>query len=133
MKYIVLLFLLTLEYSAKEYAIVSSVKIQKLSKAQVRAIFLKKLVQLENTKLVPVNLSYNDSLRALFEEEILNIGKNRLQSYWIKQHYLGQRPPVTMKSQKAALQFVKNVDGAVAYVEMKYIDSSCNVIYKWND
>ena len=133
MKLTVLLFILTFHCYAKEYAVVTSSDINTLSKAEIRAVFLKKLTRLNNTKLVPVNLPYNNPLRNLFEKEVLNMGKARLKSYWNKQHYLGNRPPLTMKSEKGSVSFVKNVEGAFTYTELKNVDNSLKVLYKWSD
>ena len=58
---------------------------------------------------------------------------SRLKSYWTKQHYLGHRPPLTMKSQESILAFIKKVDGAVGYIDLKNIDSDINIVYKWSD
>jgi len=46
---------------------------------------------------------------------------------------MGQRPPITMKSQQAVKTFVKKVDGAIGYIEMKNLDKSVKVIYRWKD
>ena len=133
MKNIVLFLFLLSPYYAKEYVVVSNMNVKQLSKEQVKAIFLKKNLRLDGTKLVPVNLSYNSEVRKSFETNILKMGKSRLKSYWSKQHYMGIRPPVSLKSQEASVSFVKNVDGAIAYMELEKYDSTLNILYKWSD
>lgn len=129
-----LLFIfLSLSCFGQDYAVVSNTLLKDLSPSQIRAIFLKKLTHLNNKHLVPVNLPSSSLLREKFEKELLKMSKKRLKSYWIKQHYFGTRPPVTMKSQKSALEFVKNVQGAISYVELEHISSFVNVLYKWSD
>jgi len=122
-----------LSLSASEYAVVSNVLLKKLSPTQIKAVFLKKLTHLNGKHLVPVNLPSNNALRASFEKELLKMSKKRLKSYWVKQHYLGNRPPLTMKSEESSLKFTQKVQGAVSYVKMQNISSKVNVLYRWKE
>jgi len=128
-----LLVLLSTYSEALEYVVISNKTMQKLSLSQIKAIFLKKANYINDTKVLPVNLSSRDSIRANFEKNILKMNFLRLRSYWTQQHYMGQRPPITMKSQQAVKTFVKKVDGAIGYIEMKNLDKSVKVIYRWKD
>ena len=128
---IVIFLLYVLCLNASEYAVVSNVLLAKLSPMQIRAVFLKKLTHLNGKHLVPVNLPSSSPLRLSFEKELLKMSKKRLKSYWIKQHYLGNRPPLNMKSQEATLKFTQKVQGAICYVEIENISSKVNVLYSW--
>jgi len=130
---VLLLIFLSLSLSAQEYAVVSNITVCKLSPKQIKAIFLKKLTHLDGIHFVPVNLPSSSKIRGEFEKKVLKIGKKRLKSYWVKQHYLGKRPPVIMKSQKSAIKFTQNVLGALTYVKAENIDSRLNVLYRWRD
>jgi len=127
------LIFVTISSFAEEYAVVSNTILDDISKNQIRAIFLKKLTHLNGIHLVPVNLASDSFIRKSFEKELLGMRKKRLKSYWSNQHYLGNRPPVIMKSQKSALVFVKNVQGAITYVKVKGLDDSVKVLYRWSD
>lgn len=118
---------------ASQYVVISNknLDVKDLTKSQIKAIYLKKLTMLKETKLVPINLGTQNNLRGLFEEEVLNISFARLKHYWTSQHYLGHRPPLSLKSQQAVKAFVKKVDGAVGYIELDNIDDDVKVIYKW--
>lgn len=118
---------------ANEYAVVSSKYMKKLSVSEVRAIFLKKLTILDDTKMIPINLALRDSLRLKFEQKILKMKFTRLKAYWTKQHYLGHRPPLSMKSQQSIKAFIKKVDGAIGYVDINNVDNSMHILYKWSD
>ena len=133
MRVIVLLLSLALYGLATEYAIISSTQLQNLSKLQIRAIFLKKLTHLKGLHIIPVNLPYNNRLRSSFEKEFVKMGESRLKSYWSKQHYLGERPPIIMKSEESALKFIQNVEGGISYVSLDKVDSIVNILYKWSD
>lgn len=116
-----------------EYAVIANKKIGKLQRAQIKAIFLKKLEVVHDIRMVPINLEPRSSLRTHFDENFLNMSFERLKKYWIKQHYLGHRPPLDMKSEESAILLVKKLDGGITYIESKYIDDDVNVLFKWND
>lgn len=118
---------------ATEYVVVTSAKIPELSQSQVRALFLKKRLYIDGAKIVPVNLGLNSKIRKSFERHVLKMNLPRLKSYWAKEHYLGVRPPITMKSQESVNRFLNKVDNSIGYLELKSQDSDLNIIYRWRD
>jgi len=134
MKKIILsaLLLCSLSFS-DEYAVVANKSMKDLSVNQIRAIFLKKLLVIGTDKAVPINLEPRNPLRLKFEKEILRISFSRLKVYWTKEHYLGHRPPINMKSQKGIKAFVKRINGAIGYININNLDKELKVIYKWKD
>lgn len=116
-----------------EYVVISNNNMKDLSTNQIKAIFLNKLSFIEDIKVVPINLDARDSLRVKFEKEILHMSFSRLKTYWATQHYLGHRPPVSMKSQESIKAFVKKVEGSIGYINAEKIDDSVKVIYRWRD
>ncbi len=118
---------------ANEYVVVSNKQMREVSKTQLKAIFLKKLTFIDDKKIIPINLEPKDNLRVDFEKRVLNMNFGRLKSYWTKQHYLGHRPPLSMKSQESIIAFIKRVDGAIGYIERKNLDEDLKIIYKWEE
>lgn len=116
-----------------EYAVISNSKMKDLSISQIKAIFLKKIAVVENIEVVPVSLGARDPLREKFENKILNMSFERLKAYWIKEHYLGKRPPISMQSVESVKAFVKNVEGAIGYVNAQTVDDSVKVLYRWSE
>ncbi len=116
-----------------EYALITNKGMSNLSQSQIKAIYLKKLTLVNDVKVVPLNLGAKDSLRLKFENDILGMSFPRLKAYWTKQHYLGHRPPVTMKSQESIKSFVKKVDGAIGYINAQDVDNNVKVIHRWSD
>ena len=131
------LILVTLFFSSlcfgTEYLVISNKKIHTLTSSQIKAVFLKKTHLIKDIKIIPVNLEANNPLRIKFEKELLQMSFIRLKSYWNKQHYHGKRPPISMKSQKSIINFVKKVDGAIAYIEKKYLEKNLHILYRWED
>ena len=133
MKTLLLAIVLFTTIFANEYVVISNKNMDKLSKVQIKAIFLKKITFIDDTKVVPISLGARNPLRLKFESEILSMSFVRLKSYWTKQHYLGKRPPISMKSQESIKAFVKKVDGAIGYIDSSKLDSSVKEIYRWRD
>ncbi len=134
MKPLNIFIFLTLLFSnifANEYVVVANQNMQDVSQTQLRAIFLKKISILDNMNIIPVNLQARDSLRVNFEKRVLKMSFGRLKSYWTKQHYLGRRPPLSMKSQESIKAFIKRVDGAIGYIEKDNLDRELKVLYEW--
>ncbi|MBU0721267.1 hypothetical protein KJ877_07990 [bacterium] len=132
---IFLFFILAVALNAVEYAVIANKKLDNysFSKAKIKMIFLKKHKILNGTELVPINLESANSIRNSFESNVLNMSKNRIKSFWTKEHYLGHRPPLSVKSSKSVLSFVRKIDGAIGYVLLSDADESVNVIYKWSE
>lgn len=128
-----LLLLISYNLSAEEHVVVANKTMKTLSKSQIKAIFLKKMRIVDDIKVVPVALQARDPLRTNFEHKILKMNFVRLKSYWTKQHYLGHRPPLSMKSQASIKAFVKKVDGAIGYIDKKNLDGDLKVLYSWED
>jgi len=119
--------------SANEYVVIANKNMKNLSPTQIRAIYLKKLSYVNNLKLLPINLNPQSSIREAFKKNILQMSLRKLNKYWIKQHYLGHRPPLSMKSQKSVKAFVKKIDGAIGYIESINVDKDVKILYKWSD
>jgi ABC-type phosphate transport system substrate-binding protein len=132
-KLIFLAILLTHVSYAQEYAVIASKNVKELSLGELRAIFLKKISYVDDIKVLPINLGSRDEIRKSFEKNVLHMKLSKLKSYWTKQHYLGHRPPITMKSQNTVKAFVKKVDGAIGYINIQSVDESVKVIYRWRD
>ncbi|MDF1876800.1 hypothetical protein JHD47_03105 [Sulfurimonas sp. SAG-AH-194-L11] len=130
---IFLFFCIFMSLSAQEYAVVAKKGMQKVSANQIRALFLKKTSYIGDKKVVVLNLSAQESLRMSFEKKVLKMNFRHLKEYWIKQHYLGHRPPITLKSQESIIAFIKKVDGAIGYVELKKVDDELKILYRWVD
>jgi len=133
MKKIVVLSIFTSLLIANEYAVVANKEFQNLSKADIKVIYLKKSSYINDKKVIPINLGSRDKIRKSFEKNVLNMSFPRLKAYWTKQHYLGHRPPITMKSQESIKLFIQKIDSAVGYMEVKNVTNNLKILYKWSD
>ena len=120
-----------------EYGVIVNVDsdIADISQESIKQIYLKKHKYIGDTKLVPVNLGAQSDLRKSFERTLLQMSRNRLKRYWTNQHYKGVRPPITLRSQKSVIKFVRQIEGSIGYVEIGKLDKDSNVsiVYKWSE
>lgn len=116
-----------------QYALIVSKKsgLGPLSTVQVKEIFLQKRHFVGNALVIPINLVGGHESRALFESSVLGMDRNRLNSYWIKQHYEGIAPPLTQGSFESIKAFVQTVEGSMGYVPSSMVDNSVKAIYEF--
>ena len=133
MNKLLLITLLFGSLSATEYSIIISKKITitEISAQQIRDIYLMKRHTVGNQKIIPLNLLGQDASRIAFENEILKMDRNRLNAYWVKQHFQGITPPITQPSHESIKAFVQNVEGSIGYIPSSQVDSTVKVLYEF--
>ena len=133
MKSLLYILLIPLLSYAQEFVVVmqKNSALGNLSQAKVKMIFLKKQKMSQDILLVPINLPPSSSIRKSFEKQVLGMSRNRLKSFWTKEHYLGHRPPLTMKSSRSTLSFVEKIDGVIGYIPAKEVNANLKILYKW--
>jgi len=116
-----------------EYSIIISkrVSLPETTSQQIRDVFLMKRHTIGNQKIIPLNLLGQDVSRIAFENEILKMDRDRLNTYWVKQHFQGVTPPITQPSHESIKAFVQNVEGAIGYIPSSMADNSVKVIYEF--
>jgi len=96
-------------------------RIDRVSKEDLKKIYLKIKIFLKGQKVVPVNLPPNSSLRQIFQEKILEMDDEQLNLYWNEMYFHGIEPPLVLSSEKAVIRFVKKVKGAIGYVRLENV------------
>lgn len=93
-------------------------------------IYLKQRRYWKSVKLVPINLPPDSKLRKYVEKNLLKMDHFQLESYWLRQHYKGVRPPYRVESIESVIRFVKKVKGAIGYIPLSKLDKDLKVLYK---
>ncbi len=132
-KLLMIFFIFNTFVYAKEFAVVvhKQNQLSKLSKKQVKDIFLMKRYFVDNMRVLPVNISASSSLRDVFEKNVLQIDREKLNKYWVKKHFEGISPPIVQSSDISMKLFVKNVEGAIGYLPKEAVDSELRVVYEF--
>lgn len=133
MKFILLIFIFVSTTFAHQYSVIISKKTNViiLSVHQIRDIFLQKRHSIGDQRVIPLNLVGQDASRIAFETDVLGMGRDRLNTYWVKQHFQGIAPPITQPSHESIKAFVQNVEGAIGYIPSSMVDNSVKVIYEF--
>ena len=110
--------------------VATTTPIPPLDKEAVKAIFLKKQLFINGIALKPINLAPSNPLRQVFESKVLQMDKEHLERYWMREHYRGHRPPYRVDSIRAMVQFVTKVEGAIGYLPQKSVTPKMQILYK---
>ena len=133
MKAIFFLMGLSIVLFGSQFSVIVSKKapFSTLSTQQVRDIYLLKRHFVGDIKIIPINLVGQDVSRSEFESVVLGMDRNRLNDYWVKQHFQGVTPPLTQASFESIKAFVQNVEGAMGYLPSSMVDANVKVIYEF--
>lgn len=124
--------LLVVSLRAQEWALIAhpASPLTRLRLPVVKAIYLGKRHFVGDVRVQPLQLGADDPLRAAFEREVLGMSREALHEWWIRRHYLGQRPPRVMGSAEAVVAFVQQVETAIGYVPFSLAeDANVTVLY----
>jgi len=98
---------------------------------EIREIYLGKRHFVDNVRILPLQLEADDTLRQQFENEIVRMPRPALREWWIRRHYLGQRPPRVVGSAEAVIAYVKKVEGSMGYVPAVLAeDANVTIVYR---
>jgi len=125
------IFSLLIVYFAKsfELAVIANkdFNADNISLHLLKRIYLKKKLFINGNKVIPVNLKYSSKLRKIFQKEVLNMDEEELSLYWNNMYFNGIRPPLTLSSERAVIEFVKKFKNAIGYVSYGNVKNSKNI------
>jgi len=94
--------------------------VDRLSVDTIASLYLDKRHTINGCRVVLLNLSFNSTLRRVFEEHVLQKSRQELERYWLRAHFRGHRPPKVVESEEAAALYIKRIPYAIGYMQ-KYI------------
>ncbi|MCF6201505.1 MAG: hypothetical protein L3J42_05225 [Hydrogenimonas sp.] len=131
--FLIIAFLIPL-YSADKYAVVMNpnTKVKRLTKEQIRALYLDRRHFIGDTKVILLNLPFEHKIRDSFEKRILQKSKDELQREWMIAHFHGHRPPKVVESTDAMAKYILKVKGAIGYMSIEEAQKSgLKIVYVW--
>ncbi len=135
MRSLVVLLSLLLPVSAytADYAVVmaNGSSIETMDAGKIRDIFLKKRSFEGENRVVPVNPIGSDPVRIEFEMQILNMGREEINRYWVSNHFQGISPPTTQASLQSIKRFIETVEGAIGYLPIEMVDANLKIIHEF--
>ena len=94
-----------------------SVPATKLTADELSSIYLLRTSNWQDgTRIIPVNREAGSNARAIFSMRVLGQPQAALDAHWNRMNFKGITPPLIQESDKAVLDFVQRVPGAIGYV-----------------
>ena len=89
-----------------------------LSVETLAAIYSRRMMVWGNgVSIVPVNREAGARERLDFSLRVFGRSPEALAGYWSRMHFQGVNPPLVLESDAAVVAFVRDVPGAIGYVE----------------
>ena len=94
------------------------VPVDSVSSDELAAIYLSKRTSWsDNLSIVPVNHEAASLAREHFSAAVFERSSREMAVYWNQLRFQGKLPPLVQTSDQAVLNFVRNVPGAIGYVD----------------
>ena len=94
-----------------------SVPATKLTADELSSIYLLRTSNWQDgTRIIPVNREAGSNARTIFSMRILGQPQAALDAHWNRMNFKGITPPLIQESDRAVLDFVQKVSGAIGYV-----------------
>ena len=102
-----------------------------ISAKQLADIYLlKKSFWADNTQVVPVNREASSTEREKFSEAVFNLSPQELAEYSNQLRFKGKLPPLIQTSDEAIVGFVRNVPGAIGYINASQAPAGVKVLLR---
>jgi ABC-type phosphate transport system substrate-binding protein len=100
-----------------------------LDRVSLQRIYTGKVVELNGSRVFPVDLRPGDRLRQRFLELYLDQDEDKYIGYWTVRRYVGKgTPPRELDSPEAVIQYVSQTPGAIGYVDESALKAGLNVL-----
>ena len=102
------------------------------SKDEVKRLFLSKTDAIKGKKLKPVAQNNGQSIRIVFDEDILGKSPSKVKAYWARLVFTASgMPPPELDSNTAIIKWVSNNPDAIGYIEEGAANDSIKVLKKF--
>jgi len=135
MKKLVLIFLTSiLLFASNDMVVVTNTSVvEKLSKSEVKRLFLSKTNKVHNINIKVVELSENGE-KDKFYKQISGKSKSQLRSYWTRLIFTGKaKPPVQVNTMDELLKEMKKSEVIVTYLPKNKVTKQMKIVYTLND
>ena len=78
--------------------------------------------------VVPVNREATSPVREKFSEAVFKLSPQELAEYWNRLRFQGKLPPLVQASDQAVLGFVRNVPGAIGYIDAGHATAGVKIL-----
>ncbi|WP_201258095.1 hypothetical protein [Piscirickettsia litoralis] len=122
---------LTSYVHAKIVVIANPAGPDKLTKAQVKKIYLGKSKKLGGKKVEAINLKSGQETRNQFLSGVVGKNANQYKSYWARRVFTGKgKPPKEVGSESAVVSYVASHKNAIGFVDESKVTSKVKIVYR---
>lgn len=129
---VMVLLYLNVPFASADIAIIThpGVKEIGLNRAELASIYLGKKKEYSNGESIKaVDLPKESIAHRIFYKVILKKSQKEINRYWSKIKYTGKgKPPKKLTTAKEVVRWVANTEGAIGYVDGKYLNKSVKVV-----
>ena len=102
------------------------------SKDEIKRLFLSKTDAIKGKKLKPVAQNNGQSIRIVFDEDVLGKSPSKVKAYWARLVFTASgMPPPELDSNTAIIKWVSNNPDAIGYIEEGAANDSIKVLKKF--
>jgi hypothetical protein len=99
-----------------------------IDRVSLQRIYTGKVVELNGSRVFPVDLRPGDHLRQRFLTLYLDQDEDKYIGYWTVRRYVGKgTPPRELDSPEAVIRYVTQTRGAIGYVDETDLKAGANV------
>lgn len=121
----------TASLAADHIVVIGHASVHKLDLATVQRIYTGKAIEVDGTRVIPVNAAPNLPTRQRFLSQYLQTDEDQYVAYWTVRRYVGKgAPPREMKQTSELIDFVSRTPGAIGYVDESEVPAGANVLLK---
>ena len=124
MKYTLISIVFVISLHAQSWSVVTASKNLHIKENALQNIYLKKMTQSNQYRLIVLNLSSTHTARKVFMQKVLHVNALDWSSYYDEMHFMGIKAPIVVESIASMLTFLHKIEGSVGYVPSSYVDDT---------
>lgn len=112
-------------------AVIGNAEVPPLDRTTLQRIYTGKTVEINGTRVIPINLPPDNMLRTQFLQDFLGQDENTYTGYWTVRRYIGKgAPPQELHNSAEVTRFVINNVGAIGYIDESELTSEIKVLLR---
>ncbi|MBK1718841.1 hypothetical protein [Thiocystis violacea] len=125
-----LLLLLIAQPPSADPVIIGHPGIPQLDMTTLQRIYTGKIVEVNGTRVSPVNLEPGHALRLRFLDLYMKQDDEKYIGYWTVRRYVGKgTPPRELTSAEEVLHYVSETSGAIGYIDASQVGPGVMVVF----
>lgn len=118
-------------WAGEHVVVIGHANVRKLDAITVQRIYMGKIVEVDGTPVVPLNVAPGQVVRQRFLADYLQQDEDKFVAYWTVRRYVGKgTPPREVKDAAAMVEQINKTPGAIGYVDEGDVTPGMNVLLR---